>query len=72
MPFDLVPPLDDAQSAAVRAFLAASELSLDSAPVAYGTAWRRAAAEEAAGYDTDDMQADLEPRTRPPQRVGPA
>ena len=61
MPFDLVPPLDDAKSAAVRALLAASGLAFDSAPGAYGTAWRRAAAEEAAGYDADDLHADLRP-----------
>jgi hypothetical protein len=58
MPFDLVPPLGDSESAAVRAALATWGLALDSAPAAYGRAWGIAAAEEAAGYDTDDY-ADL-------------
>ena len=77
MPFELVPPLDRAESAAVHAFLVASGLVPDSAPVAYGTPWRRAAAEEAAGHN-DDSHADLgtaarpyrgvESRPRPPAR----
>jgi hypothetical protein len=71
MAFDLVPPLGDSESAAaVRAALAASGLVPDSAPAAYGTAWRRAAAEEAAGYDTEELQADSGSETRPSQAAG--
>lgn len=65
MPFDLVPPLAASETQAVRAALAASGVTLGAAPAVYASAWRTVAAEEAAGYDADELHADFGRAVRP-------
>jgi hypothetical protein len=71
MPFELLPPLGDPETRALRAAVAASGFALDPASDVYGTAWRRAAIDEAAGYDVGTLHAAFGSETRRYQLVGP-